>query len=183
MVIDEFSMESRSMFALILDRLRSAHIDINRVGILLIGDPGQLLPIASEPCWSIKMKKSNLKDFSEPSYIGLAGFRKLFRMPKLEQIPNFEAWKSNESIKKPSELQRKQVSEFTAAALCGDFDAVFLSEIKRRVDGDPLSHEFIAELVPSCRYGKITERNLLRIIKFLVIQMILRQMRNGKELG
>ena len=84
-------------------------------------------------------------------------------MPKFEQIPNFEAWKSIESIKNPSELQRKLVSEFTASALCGDFEAVFLSEVKRRVDGDPLSHEFITELVPSCRYGKITNRNLLRM--------------------
>ena len=106
LVIDEFSMESRAMIGLITSRLTSAHIDLNTVGIILIGDPAQLFPIGGEPCWSIKMKRTDRKDFGEDSYIGLADFRALFRMPKLEQVPNFDTWNFNELAKnlmKPNE--------------------------------------------------------------------------------
>ena len=89
MIIDEFSMESRAMFGLIIDRLKCIHIDLSKMGIILIGDPAQLLPIGGEPCWSIKLKRNNFKDFSQDSYIGLVEFRHLFRMPNLEQLPNF----------------------------------------------------------------------------------------------
>ena len=104
------------------------------------------------------MKRMDLKDFSEDSYMGLVEFRELFRMAKLEQVPGFDLWKTNECLKNPTEKQRKQMSEFTARALEGDYDAVFLSEIKRGVEGDESSFEFISELVPSCRYGKIAEK-------------------------
>ena len=163
LVLDEFSMESRGMLALILDRLKMAHIDLAKVGIILIGDPAQLLPIAGEPCWSIKMKNKSLSECSEDSIVGLSDFRSLFRMPRLEQLPNFGEFKKNTSVKNPNELQRKQISEFTYRALYGDYDAVFLHEIKRGVVGDPLSYEFITELIPSCRFGKITERKLMRM--------------------
>ena len=96
LVIDEFSMESRTMVGLVTSRLRSAHIDLNKVGIILIGDPAQLFPIGGEPAWSIKMKRTDRKDFGEDSYIGLADFRALFRMPKLEQVPHFDLWNINE---------------------------------------------------------------------------------------
>ena len=163
LVLDESTMESRGMIAMIISRLRSAGIDPNTIGIILIGDPAQLLPIGGEPFWSIKMKRMDLKDFSEDSYMGLVEFRELFRMGKLEQVPDFDLWKTNESLKNPTEKQRKQISEFTARALEGDYDAVFLSEIKRGVEGDQSSFEFTSELVPSCRYGKIAEKNLLRM--------------------
>ena len=74
LVIDEFSMESRAMVGLITSRLRSAHIDLNNVGIILIGGPAQLFPIGGEPSWSIKMKRTDRKDFREDSYIGFGGF-------------------------------------------------------------------------------------------------------------
>ena len=65
--------------------------------------------------------------------------------------------------KNTTEIQRKHVAEFTFAALQGDYEAVFLDEIKRGIEGDQLSYEFISELIPSCRYGKATERSLLRM--------------------
>ena len=65
LIIDEFSMESRAMIGLIVNRLREAHIDLKRIGIVFIGDSAQLLPIGGEPCWSIKLKRTTLKDFSE----------------------------------------------------------------------------------------------------------------------
>ena len=157
LVIDKFSMESRAMIGLIASRLRSAHIDLTTVGIILIGDPAQLFPIGGEPCWSVKMKRTDRNDFSEDSYIGLAEFRALFRMPKLEQIPYYDLWNINELDKKPNETQRKQIAEFTASALEGDYEAVFLTEIKRGIEGDQLSYEFISELISSCRYGKATD--------------------------
>ena len=121
---------------MITSRLKSAHIDLNKVGIILIGDTAQLFPIGGEPAWSIKMKRSDRKDFGEDSYIGLADFRALFRMPKLEQVPLFDLWNINELEKNPTERQRKQVAEFTFAALQGDYEAVFLDEIKRGIEED-----------------------------------------------
>ena len=50
LVIDEFSMVSRSMMGFVLQRLQRAHIDLQKVGIIMIGDPAQLLPIGGEPC-------------------------------------------------------------------------------------------------------------------------------------
>ena len=55
------------------------------------------------------------------------------------------------------------MAEFIASAFDGDFDAVYLVEVKRRNDGDALSFEYITELLPSVRFGKITERRLLRM--------------------
>jgi len=46
-------MESRAMIGLIVNRLREAHIDLKRMGIVFIGDSAQLLSIGGEPCWSI----------------------------------------------------------------------------------------------------------------------------------
>ena len=123
-------MESRAMIGLIIDRLRSIHIDLDKIGVIFIGDPAQLLPIGGEPCWSIKLKRNNFQEFSEDSYIGLAEFRHLFRMPNLEQVPNFDLFKRNEACKNPTETQRKQMAQFTLDALIGDYMAVYLSEIK-----------------------------------------------------
>ena len=149
------------MFALIVSRLRDAHVDLENLGIVLIGDPAQLLPICGCPLWGIQLTRCNGKDFTEDSYIGLAEFRHLFRLPKLEKLPYYNRYKRLEALKDPNELQRKQIAEFIASAFDGDYDAVYLSEVKRSNDGDPLSHEFITELLPCCRYGKATERHLL----------------------
>ena len=120
-------MESGTMIGIIANRLIKAHIDLKRIGIVFIGDSAQLLPIGGEPCWSIKLKRTTLKDFSEDSYIGLVEFRSLFRMPKLEKLPNFNLFKRIESLKDTNELQRKQVAEFTASSFDGDYDAVYLT--------------------------------------------------------
>ena len=55
-----------------------------------------------------------MKDFAEDSYVGLTEFRNLFRLPKLEELPNYNIWKHNVSLKNPNERQRKQISEFIA---------------------------------------------------------------------
>ena len=162
LIIDEFSMESRAMIGLIINRLREAHIDLKRIGIVFIGDSAQLLPIGGEPCWSIKLKRTTLKDFSEDSYIGLVEFRSLFRMPKLEKLPNFNLFKRIESLKDTNELQRKQVAEFTASSFDGDYDAVYLTEIKRNA-GDEISYEYVSELLPCLRYGNMSDIPYLRM--------------------
>ena len=40
-----------------------------------------------------------MKDFAEDSYVGLTEFRNLFRLPKLEELPNYNIWKHNVSLK------------------------------------------------------------------------------------
>ena len=89
------------------------------------------------------MKRTDLRDFIEDSYIGLAEFRRLFRLPKLEQMPNFNIFKINKSSKNPTEIQRKQMAEFTLDAFQGDYMAIWMFEIKRIFIGDPLSYEFV----------------------------------------
>jgi len=46
-----------------------------------------------------KLKQRTLKDISKDSYIGLVEFRSLFRLPKLEKLPNFGLFKRIESLK------------------------------------------------------------------------------------
>ena len=58
LVIDEFSMESRAMIGLIVNRLRETHIDLEKIGIVFIEDSAQLVPIGGKPCWSIKLKRT-----------------------------------------------------------------------------------------------------------------------------
>ena len=101
------------------------------------------------------------EDCHSDSIYGLNEFRELFRMPKLEDIPNFNNFKWNEKEKRPSELQRRQISEFTFAALQGDYDAVYLDEVKRSIHGDKQSDLFIGNLIPRSRYGKATEKDLI----------------------
>ena len=68
-------------------------------------------------------------------------------MPKLEKLPNFNLFKRIESLKDTNEHQRKQVAEFTASSFDGDYDAVYLTEIKRNA-GDEISYEYVSELLP-----------------------------------
>ncbi|KAH3785375.1 hypothetical protein DPMN_163463 [Dreissena polymorpha] len=41
-------MLSREMFAFVTERLIQCNIDLDNIGIVLIGDPAQILPIAAE---------------------------------------------------------------------------------------------------------------------------------------
>ena len=83
-------------------------------------------------------------------------------MPKLEKLQNFHTFKRVEALKEKTEQQRKQVAEFTASAFYGDYQAVYLSEVKR-CNRDEESYEFVTELIPSLRYGKTSEKKLLRM--------------------
>ncbi|KAH3703371.1 hypothetical protein DPMN_078407 [Dreissena polymorpha] len=44
-------MLSREVFAFVTERLIQCNIDLDNIGIVLIGDPAQILPIAAEPLW------------------------------------------------------------------------------------------------------------------------------------
>ena len=59
------------------------------------------------------------------------------------------------------QIQRRQISEFTFAALQGDYDAVYLTEVKRSIHGDKQSDLFIGNLIPRSRYGKATEKDVI----------------------
>ena len=83
-------------------------------------------------------------------------------MPKLEKLPNFNLFKRIESLKDTNELQRKQVAEFTASSFDGDYDAVYLTEIKRNA-GDEISYEYVSELLPCLRYGNMSDIPYLRM--------------------
>ena len=166
LLIDEVSMESRSMVGIIVERLRDAHVDLDKMGVIFCGDPAQLLPIGGEPCWSLKLTQGKAnKSYDNESIFGLADFRTLFRMCKLEDVPNYSAWKSIETLNAPTEAQRKVIAEFTLQAyLLGDYDAVYLTDILRSVAGDADSERMVKHLIPNARYGKSTEADLLELM-------------------
>lgn len=139
LLIDEASMVSRAMIGMIMTMLQTAGVDQGRIGVIYIMDSAQIFPVAGAPPWSIKLKRDQTKDFNEDSYFVLSEFRSLFRMPKLEHVRGCDAWKRCESRKNPMEAQRKEIAEFTPRAFEGDYNAVHLTEINRRIRGDPLS--------------------------------------------
>ena len=154
-------MVSRSLMGIVLHRLKQAHLDFQHLGIILIGDPAQLLPIGDVPCWSVKSKRTDNKDYNENSIFGLNEFRAAFGMPNLSDIPKYQLYKANEKFKHPSQLQRKQISEFLMHAMQGNYDAVYLTEVKRTIDGDKDSEYLIKTLIPRGRFGKTTDRDLV----------------------
>ena len=56
LVIDEASMADRSPFGSTIGHLIEANVDLDNLGIILIADPAQLLPI-----WIIRSKNDNGK--------------------------------------------------------------------------------------------------------------------------
>ena len=55
-ILDEMSIRSRSMLGLLINRLRSIHIDLDKVGVVFIGDPAQSQAIADVSLWSLQIK-------------------------------------------------------------------------------------------------------------------------------
>ena len=163
LVLDEVSMVPRSLMGIVLHRLKQAHLDFNHLGIIMIGDPAQLLPIADVPCWSVRLKRTDNKDYNENSLFGLNEFRATFRMTNAPDISNYETYMQNLKYKHPSQHQRQQISEFLMRALQGDYAAVYLTEIKRAIDGDDDSYFLMNTVIPHCRYGKTTERDLINL--------------------
>ena len=132
LLIDEASMEARSTVGVYLQLLaKAARIDLKKIGIIKICDPAQLLAIGGEPFWSIKTRRSDKKSYSDSSLLALTEFRAEFGMQNLSSIPGYSVFKQNELVRKPNELQRKQIEEFTNVALEGTYEAVYLTEIKR----------------------------------------------------
>ena len=99
LVIGEFSMLARVMLGIVIERLRFAKIDLNKIGIVMIGDPAQLLPIGGEPCWSVKLTKRNGQICTENSLFGMDEIRSMFKMKKLEDIPNYNSYRTYERKK------------------------------------------------------------------------------------
>ena len=80
LLIDEFSMVSRSMVGIFVERLRIAGIHLDKMGIIFIGDPAQLMPIGGEPPWSIKLNKpKGGASYDTDSIGGLVDFREIGR--------------------------------------------------------------------------------------------------------
>ncbi|KAH3831475.1 hypothetical protein DPMN_104742 [Dreissena polymorpha] len=80
-------MLSREMFAFVTERLIQCNIDLDNIGIVLIGDPAQILPIAAEPLWSARSYTHENKKCSSLSINGLIRFRQVFKFPPLQTIP------------------------------------------------------------------------------------------------
>ena len=148
---------------IVLERLKFAKLNLEHIGIIMIGDPAQLLPIGGEPYWSIKLTRMDSKPFHEHSIFGIHEMRQTFRMKRLENIPKYNEYRKYEKQRKTNEAERRAIAEFTLAAMEGDYDAVYLTDVRRTIDGDAESDNFVKNLIPRCRYGRTTEQDLLEI--------------------
>ena len=61
-------------------------------------------------------------------------------------------------------MQRRQISNFLLTALEGHYEAVYLDEVKRSVDGDQISYAYVNNIIPRGRYGKTTREDI-RLIR------------------
>ena len=55
---------------------------------------------------------------------------------------------------------RAEVARFRASAYDGDFETVYLNEVRRTVENGEVAAQFTGDVLPSMRYGKATpEKN------------------------
>ncbi|KAF0293570.1 hypothetical protein FJT64_008674 [Amphibalanus amphitrite] len=162
LIFDEFSMIQRRMMRWIVKRLEEAGINLDDIGVVLVGDPAQILPIGDSPVWSLRQRMDDGKDCCEASRLGMLAFREVFRMPALETVDGFAAW-SHAASREPntlSDAERRAVARFRAAALDGDYETVYLNEVRRTVQNDELADHFTKVIIPSFRYGRATHASL-----------------------
>ncbi|KAF0294360.1 hypothetical protein FJT64_015654 [Amphibalanus amphitrite] len=141
LIFDEFSMIQRRMMRWVVKRLEEAGINLDDIGVVLVGDPAQILPIGDSPVWSLRQRMDDGKDCCEASRLGMLAFREVFRMPALETVDGFAAW-SHAATREPHTLnddERRAVARFRAAALDGDYETVYLNEVRRTVENDELA--------------------------------------------
>ena len=62
--------------------------------------------------------------------------------------------------KKPTSAQRKQIAQFIDSAYEGNYDVVYLTEIKRTTEDDDLCLEH-NQIQDRCRFGKPSQRDLI----------------------
>ena len=159
-VFDECSMISRHMFAAICHQLEEAGIHAKNIGLILFGDPAQILPISGLSIWSTQLKKER-KKCTELSVEGLNTFRNLMGMLRLDLVPGYN--EINHNYKKQLSVEernafRKAYQTFGQYAYVGDYNAVYLDEIKMS-DGSVEAQQF-GELLKRVRYGKFETSDL-----------------------
>ena len=160
-IIDEFSMMGRRMFNNIMSRLTQANVDVSKVGIVLVGDPAQILPIGDLPLWSIDTKNAKGKKCSKNSIEGISSFRQQFRMLPLEKISGFQVYlKSQNKVIKLKYEEKLELKNFYDNIFEGEYDVIFLKEVKRRLIGDEVSHEFVSNILRNMRYGNVSAKDM-----------------------
>ena len=155
-------MIQRRMARWVVKRLEEAGVNLDHIGVVFVGDPAQILPIGDCPVWSLRQKTDDGKDCCEASLLGMLAFREVFRMPAIETVDGFAAWRRL-ADRQPHELtdtERLEVARFRAAALVGDYETVYLNEVRRTVENDALADHLTRVVIPSFRYGRATRDNL-----------------------
>ena len=162
LIFDEFSMIMRKMIRWVVCRLQEARVNLDHIGVLFVGDPAQILPIGDSPVWSLREKTDDGRDCCQDSLLGRVEFRELFRMPAVETVECFDAWRG--TVGKPrhelTDREREQVARFRAAAFDGDYQTVYLNEVHRVVQDDQNAAHFTNVIIPSFRYGRASATNL-----------------------
>ena len=171
LIIDEFSMMQRKLFHLIYERLSQAdyrdrgHSICNRIGIVMAGDPAQILPIGDTTLWSTKRYKSTATKCGHISLTAVGTFRDEFGLEKCSDVTGHDVWLkySKDPLGTWSDSDLKEVSNYRKNVFKGKYKCVVLDEIKRKESKDPVSTKFVTEILSGMRYGHATKHH----IKFL----------------
>ena len=63
-------------------------------------------------------------------------------MERLEGISKYSSWKKHENNKEQSIIKRQDMAKFTFRALLGSYDVVYLTDVRRTLDGEKESDFF-----------------------------------------
>ena len=161
-VFDECSMISRAIFSTILLRFQEAEINTEDIGFIFFGDPAQLMPIGGTPLWSTQLKNEN-KKCSLHSVNGMAGFRHIMGMERVDTVDGYKDLQKIRQTNTRSErwAYRKATQKFGQNVYIGNYNAVYLDEIKR-TDGSPEAEKF-GNLLKRVRYGNFKETDLAEL--------------------
>ena len=165
-VFDEFSMLSVEMFSAAMNRLReSGHKCDSQgvfsdIGFVIIGDPAQILPIGGHYLWSLTLDETSQKRLP----IAIQDFRTQMRLTPLSQLPNYEECMDIITGKKQAkdDLTNQNLSRFKLLACKGDYLAVYLDELHRKIE-DPTTEQWMTTTW-EMRYGQVKSPHLQFIL-------------------
>ena len=170
-IFDECSMVSTVMMSAIIERCIFYKINLDKVGIVWIGDPAQTSPIGGFSLWStLFFTEGQHKLCDQKSWSAVHNTRRLFGMLPLEKVPGYDPSydrNSNDRDKfKPTQANYNHIKNyfrtFLRHAFKGNFQGIWFDET-RRTNSSP-EGKMLEKIIRNARYSKWSE-SILNTIK------------------